>query len=241
MKRVAVVTGAGGGIGRAITDRLSRNQWEVVGVDQRWPEGMPDGAIHLDLADGEATERALGGLPQVDALINNAAAHRPAPIAEMRRSDWDQVLAVNLTAAFIAIKATIPRLAEQQGAVVNMGSVHSLATSPAAAAYAAAKAGLVALTRSAAVELGPQGIRVNAVLPGAVRTPMLFAELEEREREEAIMRLAQRTPLQTIGDPEEIAEAVSFLLEQSQASFVTGQTLIVDGGATALLASEAFD
>ena len=135
---------------------------------------------------------------------------------------------------------TLPLLRERRGAVVNVASVHAIATSAGLAAYAASKGAVVALTRAAALELAPEGIRVNAVLPGAIDTQMLRDGLSRGgpDIDAGMAALAERTPLGRIGRPQDVAEAVLFLADASRSSFITGQTLVVDGGATARLSTE---
>jgi glucose 1-dehydrogenase len=125
---------------------------------------------------------------------------------------------------------------------VNVSSVHAVATSPNVTAYAASKGALLALTRAAAIEMAPFGVRVNAVLPGAVDTPMLRAgvlrEDPDADVEVALKQLAERTPLRLVGDPSDIAEGILFLADGGRSRFVTGQVLVIDGGATACLSTE---
>jgi NAD(P)-dependent dehydrogenase (short-subunit alcohol dehydrogenase family) len=150
--------------------------------------------------------------------------------------DWDDVARVNLRGAFVCLKAVRARLIESRGAVVNVASVHASATSDATAAYAASKGGLVAFTRAAALELGPEGVRVNTVSPGAIDTAALRAGLDRTPDSEST--LVARTPLLRIGEPSDVAEAIAFLLDHDRSGFITGQELVVDGGALARLGTE---
>ncbi|MEO6578319.1 MAG: SDR family oxidoreductase, partial [Candidatus Limnocylindria bacterium] len=156
-------------------------------------------------------------------------------------SDWDEVLAVNTRGTFLAMQAAHGLLAATGGAVVNVASVHAQATSVGAASYASSKAAVVALSRAAAVEWSPH-VRVNAVLPGSVDTQMLRQGLERWAAPgsiaSALASVADRTPLKRIGRPDEIAQAVLFLADGERSSFITGQTLVVDGGVLARLSSE---
>ena len=177
----------------------------------------------------------------MNALVNNAAIQIERPLSETTVSEWDLVLATNVRGAFIASQVVTSLLRASRGAIVNVSSVHALATSAGLAAYAVSKGALAALTRAAALELGPE-IRVNAVLPGAVDTQMLQSGLGRRagsERlQEAVDALAARTPLRRIGRPVEVAEAILFLADEQRSSFITGQTIVVDGGAVAQLSTE---
>ena len=234
MTPVAVVTGAAAGIGAAVCDRLERDGWEVVGVD-REPMARP-GALRLDLADAAALTTALGRLERVDGLVNNAAHQLSKPLLETSAEEWDALFAINLRAPFLCLRSVAPQLIAARGAVVNISSVHADATSLSRSAYAASKGGLAAFTRGAALELAPHGVRVNEVAPGAIDTPTLRAGLERSPSAER--SLLERTPLRRIGRADEIAQAVLFLLDGERSGFMTGQSLVVDGGALARLSTE---
>jgi glucose 1-dehydrogenase len=246
--RVAVITGAAGGIGRACVAAFMADGWDVAGIDRvDRPAGLPGRwYARIDLGVRSTAEHLrdlFAEVGRIDALVNNAALQVSKSIDETSDADWAAVLAVNAAAPFVAIREALPYLRSSAGAVVNVSSVHALATSAQIAAYASSKAALAGLTRAAAVELGPGGVRVNAVLPGAIDTPMLRAGADDRRTSEADAEdrlgfLAQRTPLRRIGRPEEIAQAILFLADPERSSFVTGTTLVVDGGATARLSSE---
>ena len=248
MTRLVLVTGALGGVGSATVAAFRESGWATAAIDVlEAPERT--GADHfaqLDLAEDDAEERLatmIAQLGRLDALVNNAAVQVTAPIHETTPEDWDRLFAVNLRAAYVAIRVSVPALAATRGAIVNVSSVHAVATSRGLAAYAASKGGLVALTRAAALDLAAQGIRVNAVLPGAVDTPMLRAGLARWSApdgvEWAIGALAARTPIGRVGQPAEIAQAILFLADGARSSFITGQTLVVDGGASAELSTES--
>ena len=247
MNRLVVISGVAGGIGRACAVAFTAAGWDVVGIDV---VARPDGVVvgryeRIDLGVRTATDklRALfADLGRVDAIVNNAALHIAKPLADTTDEDWAAVLATNAAAPFVAIREAIPYLRASRGAIVNVSSVHAVATSAGLSAYAASKGALVALTRSAAIELGPHGVRVNAVLPGAVDTPMLRKDLgtrgSERGLDDPLADISRRTPLGRVGLPEEIASAVLFLADAERSSFVTGQALVVDGGVLARLGSE---
>lgn len=234
MSPLAVVTGGAGAIGAATCDLLESQGWQVVAIDKE-PSDRPD-AIQLDLADASAVEDALGSLERADALVNNAAVQLFKPLSETIVEEWDEVMAVNLRGAFLCLKALFRQLVEARGSVVNISSVHARATSPMIVAYAASKGGVSAFTRAAALEMAPLGVRVNAVMPGAVDTPALRAGFSRRP--DAKRQLLERTPLQRVGDPVDVAEAVWFLLDRERSGFMTGQELCVDGGALSRLATE---
>jgi glucose 1-dehydrogenase len=248
VSRVAVITGVTGGIGRACAVAFMEAGWDVAGVGRaKRPSDLPGrwyGQVDLSLRTATDRLRAFfAEVGQIDALVNNAALQVTKPIESTSDAEWAAVMATNAAAPFVAIREAIPYLRASRGAVVNVASVHALATSAGVAAYAASKGALVALTRSAALELGPDGVRVNAVIPGAVDTPMLHADAGDRlggsgDKDVGVRALAARTPLGRIGTPEEIASVVIFLADSGQSSFVTGQTLVADGGVLARLSSE---
>jgi glucose 1-dehydrogenase len=158
--------------------------------------------------------------------------------------EWDAVMASNLRSVFLGVKLAHPLLvAAGGGAVVNVSSVHAVATSANIAAYAASKGGLLALTRAMAIEFAPDNIRANAILPGAVDTPMLRSGLgrghvKGSDITQRLDNLARKTVNGRVGQPGEIARAIYFLADEDQSSFMTGQAMIVDGGATARLSTE---
>jgi NAD(P)-dependent dehydrogenase (short-subunit alcohol dehydrogenase family) len=200
-----------------------------------------------DIADETASQTLFAELAsqtgRIDALVNNAAMQISKPLVETTPAEWDALMAVNLRAAYLAIRHAYPLLRQAGGAIVNVSSVHAIATSANIAAYAASKGALLALTRALAIELAPDQIRVNAVLPGAVDTPMLRAGLSRGhlaadDVATQLDQLAQRTVNGRIGQPAEIAEAILFLADNQRTSFMTGQALVVDGGATARLSTE---
>ncbi len=166
------------------------------------------------------------------------------PLVETTTEEWDEVMASNLRSIFLACKLAFPLLkASGNGAIVNVSSVHAVATSANIGAYAASKGGVMALTRAMAIEFAPQNIRVNAILPGAVDTPMLRAGLQRGHVSggtivDRLENLARKTVNGRVGQPEEIASAIYFLADNTQSSFMTGQALVVDGGATCRLSTE---
>ncbi|MCX6071588.1 MAG: SDR family NAD(P)-dependent oxidoreductase [Chloroflexi bacterium] len=249
MKRCALITGAAGGIGRATTELFAAEGWDTIAVDRRAAEPFPAGVTsrRADVAVPEDVEALFTWLQEridrLDALVNNAAIQICKPMVEMPVEEWDAVMNSNLRSAYLTARRGHRLLQAASGAIVNVSSVHAVATSRDIAAYAASKGGLVALTRAMALELAADSIRVNAVLPGAVDTPMLHAGLARDHVaggtvQERMSDLGKRTVMGRVGRPEEIAQAILFLADGQRSSFVTGQTLIVDGGATARLSTE---
>jgi len=247
MSRRALITGSSGAIGSALVAAFQAAGWDVVGVDRESAATTAAGVevIDADLGQVGEVDRVLDVVAQggrLDAIVNNAATQVNQSLVETSDQQWDQVMAVNLRAPFQFIRRGASLLAETGGSVVNISSVHALATSPNVAAYAVAKGALVALTRSAAVELAPKGVRVNAVLPGAVDTPMLrdgFGRRPHPDGPEGNRRqLVARTPLGFIATPDQVAPSVVHLADGEQSPYVTGQVLVIDGGVLATLASE---
>lgn len=240
MKRRALITGVAGGVGRALASAFRSEAWDVVGTDVFEPDDDLNLAefVLADLSDPDETTRTIMRLAgrELDALVNNAATQPKGTVLTTTADEWDRTFAVNVRAAYLAVQASHEALRERQGAVVNVASVHAVATSPGRAAYVASKGALVALTRAAALELAPDGIRVNAVLPGAVDTPMLHEGLAMVGG--GVDEIASRIALLRVAEPADVAEAVVFLADGRRSRHVTGQGLVVDGGALARLSTE---
>jgi NAD(P)-dependent dehydrogenase (short-subunit alcohol dehydrogenase family) len=249
--RTVLITGAGGGIGRATVALFAENGWHVIGVDRNeFGEGFPENGLFIQAdiatpASIEAIWEKVGAYTtNLDAVVNNAAVQVAKPLVETTVEEWDDVMANNLRPAFLLAKLSYSLLkAGGGGAIVNVSSVHAVATSANIAAYAASKGGLLALTRAMAIEFAPDNVRVNAILPGAVDTPMLRAGLGRGHLggdsiQARLDNLARKTVSGKVGLPSEIAHAIYFLADSVQSSFMTGQALVVDGGATCRLSTE---
>ncbi|NLE83464.1 MAG: SDR family oxidoreductase [Chloroflexi bacterium] len=248
--KTVLITGAAGGVGRAAVAYFNQRGFQVIGVD-RLPcfDGFPQNGLYIqsDISVPENLEliyeRARQFTPTLDVLVNNAAFQVTKPLLETTVEEWDAVMGSNLRSIFLGAKLAHPLLkAEGGGSIVNVSSVHAVATSANIAAYAASKGGLLALTRAMAIEFAPDNIRVNAVLPGAVDTPMLRAGFhrgcaDETTEEEQLAALAARTVNGRVAEPEEIASVIYFMGDPAS-SFITGQGLVVDGGATCRLSTE---
>ena len=225
----AIVTGASRGIGRAIADALAEAGAEVDAFDVGEPERGDNFRHHfvrVDIADAAAVNDAvarLGAAPSQ--LVNNAGITRDRSLMKMSDADWGAVLAVNLTGAFNMIRAVAPRMTAQgRGRIVNITSINGLRGKFGQANYAAAKAGLIGLTKTAAREFGKKGITVNAVAPGMVMTEMARALPAD-----VLARAAAEAALEDLDAPEDISNAVLFLLSDA-ARAITGEVLRVDAG-----------
>lgn len=243
--RVALVTGAAGGLGSAIVQAFAAHGASLVVTDQDAEccqaiasglraRGVQAHDMAADLADPQAVRRvadsALGRFGRVDVLVCNAGIQGPAgPLFDTRDDDWSRVMAVNVQSAVALTRALVPGMAGRGGgSVVLMASIAALRGNKAIGLYGMSKAALAQLARNLAVEWGPQGVRVNAIAPGLIETPLAAGLLGDQ----AFMqrRLAQ-TPLRRVGRPEEVA-SVALLLASDAGAFVTGQTIVVDGGTT---------
>ncbi len=249
--KTMLITGAAGGIGRATVKVFCEAGWSVIGVDRaEFGPGFPENGLFIraDVSQPEDIhsiyEQARAFRPYLNALVSNAAYQVNKPLLETTVEEWDAVMASNLRAAFLTTKLAHPLfVAAGGGAIVIVSSVHAVQTSANICAYAASKGGLLALTRAMAIEFARDNIRVNAVLPGAVNTPMLWdgmnrGHLSGTSMHERLENLARKTVNGRIGEPAEIARSIYFLADNDQSSFMTGQGLVVDGGATARLSTE---
>lgn len=249
--KAAIVTGAANGIGEATARKLAAEGARVTAVDlaergERVVEAIRGAGgeaefVRADLAEegsaAAAVESAVARWGGLDVLVNNAAVTLPKGFEATSAAEWDRVQAVNLRAPYLLMRAAAPALrgAAPGSAVVNVSSFHAGATIERFSAYAAAKSGLVGLTRSGALDLAPAGVRVNAVCPGIVETEMWRTWLEEVEDvEETVRQVEALQPLGRIGVPDDVANAIAFLASE-EAAYVTGTTLFVDGGVTARL------
>jgi NAD(P)-dependent dehydrogenase (short-subunit alcohol dehydrogenase family) len=244
----AVVTGGARGIGRAIAEHLHRCGARLLLVDYNAVAleesaaalrgahaGRVDCAV-ADLADPAAIDRVAAQIAdrqdKVDVLVNNAGIEFDLPLEKVTVDIFDRVLAVNLRAPLLLTQALAPLFSEAGGAVVNISSIHADHAFPNAIPYACSKAGLVALTRNLALELAPRRIRVNAVCPGYIDTPMWDEWLRTASDPEALGRETEALhPLGRRGRPEDVASAVAWLASP-QSAWVTGTYLVVDGGLT---------
>ncbi|MBW0019835.1 MAG: SDR family oxidoreductase [Mycobacterium sp.] len=237
-QRVALVTGAAGGQGRAIAERLGALGYSVVACDRRTDElgavvaRLDDGiagdviGVQLDVTSAEQWDAAVSGAVRrfgaLTTLVNNAGVLHRAQLSDETVEGFENSWRVNCLGAFLGIRATLDQLKKADNAsIVNICSTGAIRPFPQHCAYGSAKWALRGLTQNAAAELAPSGIRVNAVFPGPIATPMLDAATQQR--------LAASATFGRLGRPGEIADAVAFLVS-AEASFITGSELVVDGG-----------
>ena len=223
--RVALVTGAGSGIGREIAERFAREGARVTGFDR-----AGDVAIHGDVRAPTDVERAVAGVVasegRIDVLVNSAGVREIGDVYTMSTDEWDNVIGVNLSGTFYCCQAAARRMRKGGGAIVNIASVGGLIGLASRPAYTASKHGVVGLTKSLARDLGPAGIRVNAICPGLIRTPLTEQYFAAEEFEEGLRTVV---PQGRVGIAADVADAALYLASD-QSAYVNGIALTVDGG-----------
>ena len=231
---VAVVTGAAQGIGRSTAQALGAEGYRLVLLDRQPVDGFPDAlAVTGDVTDeadvAACAEAAVREFGRVDVVVNNAGIANIGPAEDLDVATWRRVLDVNLTGPFLVSRAFGRlMLAAHSGSIVNIASVAGLRGVADRSAYNASKHGLVGLTRTLAAEWGGRGVRVNAVCPGWVKTPM--DDASQGEGAYGDTDITEHVPLGRFATPEDIAQAVLFLADPARSGFVNGATLSVDGG-----------
>lgn len=247
--RNVIVTGGSSGIGRGIALKLAEEGADVVVADIR-EEPRKDGEpthlrvqelgrrskfIETDVSNEESVKdmvyEAAEFLGQIDGLVNNAGVHHSASITDEDSEDWKKLMEVNLDGVFYCTKNVMEHMEEEQieGDIVNMASIAGIVGFGESAAYCASKGGVVELTREVALDYGPDGVNVNSISPGVIRTAMTDKFMEDDDARE---NFEQQTVAPRLGEPEDIANAVSFLLSD-ESDFIMGENLVVDGGWTA--------
>jgi 3-oxoacyl-[acyl-carrier protein] reductase len=231
----AVVTGAARGLGRAMAERLLADGFDVWAVDSDAAEldrTAADTGVHpvaLDVTDEQAVADLVAQLPACDALVNNAGIWRFTKLADTPIDEARRVLEVNVVAPLLWMQRFLPLLQQSSGSIVNISSITAAMSPTGTGVYPPSKAALEAMTRMAAVEFGPLGVRCNAVGPGIVPTEGTLAHYGD---DETRTRRGRTLPAQRFGRPEDVADVVSFFCSDA-ARYVTGQVIYVDGGYTA--------
>ncbi|MDF2652252.1 MAG: family oxidoreductase [Paenibacillus sp.] len=247
--KVVVVTGGGGGIGRAVSHQFAQEGASVVVVDRTFEisnlvcqeitnKGLSAIAMGADVSSEpdvrSVVQDTILQLGRIDVLVNNAAVCPQVRTTDMTLETWNQVITNNLTSVFLLCREAIPHMIRGGGgAVVNVSSVHALATLDGYSAYAASKGGIVAMSRAMALDFAKDKVRVNIVLPGAIHTPMLESSVKglDTPREQIMQEWDAAQPIGRVGQPEEVAAVILFAASPDN-SFMTGATLVVDGGMT---------
>lgn len=229
-ERSVIVTGAARGIGAKLAESFRDGGDRVVGLDLVEPHEPLTGVNYLltDIADPRSVASALQSVDRIDVLVNNAGIQRVGLVGKQPVEEWEQVIAINLSGGYFCSREALGRMPDG-GSIVFVASVAAFVGLPGRAAYTAAKAGMLGLTRVMSVELASRRIRVNAVCPGFTRTPLIQQGIDDRSLETDWM--LERVPMGRLAEPTEIADAVRFLAS-AEASFITGQALVVDGGWT---------
>ena len=242
MQPCVLITGASGGIGAKIAEYFSNAGYRVgihychnkEGAEQLKAKLLKNGGdaeiFCADLSDSKACvflrDRFKERFGPIDVLINNAGISKIAPINDVSFEDWNRLLSLNLSSPFYLIKSFLPDfLCKKSGSIINISSMWGVSGASCEVAYSASKAGLIGLTKALAKELGPSGIRVNAISPGVINTKM-----NEALGDEILKELQSDASLQRLGTPSDIAAAALFLADNEKAGFITGQNLVVDGG-----------
>jgi NAD(P)-dependent dehydrogenase (short-subunit alcohol dehydrogenase family) len=237
--QITFITGAGSGIGAATAARFRAEGAVVSTADVA---GHPDHL--LDVRDEDAVAAAIASIVEahgrLDVVVNAAGVAGGGPVHMVDADEWDRVVDVNLKGTFNVCKhACTQMITQKSGSIVNIASIEGIEGTEGGSVYNASKAGVIMLTKSMAIDYGPSGIRVNAVCPGGVRTPLLLGLIDQPGMEEYRARMLGAHKLGRFGEPEEIANAVLFLAS-SEASFMTGTAMVVDGGMTAGLTGGFF-
>lgn len=238
--QVALITGGASGIGAATADRFAREGATVATADV-----AGDADYRLDVRDeqrvAEVLDSIVGEHGRIDVVVNAAGVAGGGPVHLVESEEWDRVVDVNLKGTFNVCKHACAHMVTQRsGSVVNIASIEGLEGTEGGSAYNASKAGVILLTKTMAIDYGRTGIRVNAVCPGGINTPLLSSLIDQPGMEDYRAKMLDAHKLGRFGEPEEVANAVLFLAS-SEASFVTGTAMVVDGGMTAGLGVGFFD
>jgi NAD(P)-dependent dehydrogenase (short-subunit alcohol dehydrogenase family) len=240
--KIALITGCNGGIGKSICKIFKLNDYEIIGLDinditNEYVDIFLKTDLSSDNFDVELYNNIIKKYDHIDTIINVSAIQICKPMWEMEVSEWDKIYNCNVRSVFIITKCLLELLKKCQGNIINIGSVHSVATSDQILAYGSSKSAIVGLTRNLAIELAKFNIRVNCISPGAIDTPMLRSGLS-RGHTDGFDSFCQKQLLKKVGMPEDIANFCLYLADNNKSSFITGSNLILDGGATIRLSTE---
>ena len=246
--KAAIVTGAGSGIGKAIAKVLAEDQYKVCVADLNADSaetvaeeinrhGGQAILVQVDIRDEKSIEtmisKTIEAFGTLYLLVNNAGVNFTKSVESCTVSEFDECMAINLRGHYLASKHAIPHLRKTSGSnIINISSTHGLRTQPNYFPYNAAKAGILAMTKSMAIDFSRDRIRVNAICPGLIQTPIMDSDLFEEDNE-YFQKVIKYHPVGRLGKPEDIAHTVSFLASE-KASFINGETIMIDGGRSAL-------
>ncbi len=238
--KTVFVTGGTGGIGRAICQRFAREGADVIAADLQNPAGQEEGIafVQYDVTSEETVISTFDQLTEkwdkLDILVNAAGIEIEKTIEETSLEEWNRIFAINVTGMFLTSKYALPQLRKSEGAsVINFGSYDGYIADPGLAAYCATKGAVHALTKAMACDHGPEGIRVNAICPGYVDTPMLQSFFGESGDIESLKKAVRDVhPMRNYGQPEDIANLVNWLASD-EARYASGQLWVIDGGLSA--------
>ncbi|MCU1690940.1 MAG: oxidoreductase [Frankiales bacterium] len=246
-QRVAIVTGGGQGIGRGISEGLAEDGFHVAVVDrdaetatqlvkELVDRGLSASAFHVDVTDSARVAEAvqeIAALGTIHVLVNNAGFDEHLLFVDTDEEFWDRIIDVNFKSALRFVRQVLPGMTERKaGRIINIGSDAGRVGSSMEAVYSGAKGGIIAFTKTVAREAARAGITANTVCPGPTRTPAMASALEKQDSAEAVMQsMVRAVPMRRLGEPSDVAAAVSFFASDA-AAFITGQTLSVSGGLT---------
>jgi NAD(P)-dependent dehydrogenase (short-subunit alcohol dehydrogenase family) len=225
MDKTILITGGSSGIGEAIAKKFLKEGTDVIIFDTKKPNYGVN-FYRVDIKSEESIQEAFLHIKRLDVLINNAGVYLRAAVDKTSKEQLDNIIDTNLKGTFLVSKHALPLIKESKGSIINISSGLGLVPEPESSAYCATKAGIIMLTKTMAQEYADQGIRINAVLPGPIDTPMLR---EAFASEEELQQYAKINPMKRIGQPEEVAELV-FFLSSNKSNYITGGLYSVDGG-----------
>ena len=223
--KVAIITGGSKGIGKAIAERFIKEGAKVIifGIEK---PNYPSGFYEVDVSDERQIKKAMQNISNVDILINNAGIYFHAAVESTELEDLDRILGINFKGVYLMSKHVLPMLRKSKGTIINIASSIGIVPEPESPAYCSTKAAVIMLTKCMAQQYAPEGIRINAICPGPIDTPMLHGEFSS---EKELKEYAKVNPMRKIGKPEDVANVAAFLASD-EAGYVTGSLYSVDGG-----------